>query len=190
MKRYWGIIGLVAFGLVIYFSNNHLPKKPFRTNLAQHQTPDELWSERLAAKKKQKALGRSKFDQPNEYTKHYRLIREGHGKYKATYTPGYRFMALQKARQEAARKIANARTNAVLWEERGPANVPGRTRSLLILSTDPTGNSWIAGAVGGGIWKTTDAGETWNNLTPDLPNIAVTTLAMSGQVIYAGLISL
>jgi len=56
----------------------------------------------------------------------------------------------------------------VNWEERGPNNVSGRTRSILIDAADPTGNTIFSGGVGGGIWRSTDAGTTWNQ-TSDFP---------------------
>ena len=75
------------------------------------------------------------------------------------------------------------------WIERGPGNVSGRVRGLLVDPDDKTGNTWFVGSVGGGIWKTTDAGKKWRNLSPNLPNLAVSTLAMSKvntNIIYAG----
>ena len=37
--------------------------------------------------------------------------------------------------------------------ERGPNNVPGRTRGVVIDASDPNGNTWYAAGVGGGLWK-------------------------------------
>ena len=72
---------------------------------------------------------------------------------------------------------------------RGPGNVSGRTRGLIIDPDDRAKNTWFAGSVSGGIWKTTDAGKSWIDKTPDLPNMATTTLAMAQSntnIIYAG----
>jgi hypothetical protein len=74
------------------------------------------------------------------------------------------------------------------WEPLGPSNQGGRTRQLVI---DPTNaDIMYAAAVGGGVWKSTDAGTSWNQLTDLLlPNIAVVSLAMdpkNPQVLYAG----
>ena len=45
---------------------------------------------------------------------------------------------------------------AIIWEERGPSNVGGRTRSVMIDPNDPTQKTlWIA-SIGGGLWKTND----------------------------------
>jgi photosystem II stability/assembly factor-like uncharacterized protein len=74
-----------------------------------------------------------------------------------------------------------------VWEELGPGNIGGRTRALLIHPTDP--RIMYAGAVSGGVWKTTDGGRTWVPLDDLLPNLAVCALAMDPRnpdVIYAG----
>src|SRR6185295_16727738 len=46
------------------------------------------------------------------------------------------------------------------WVSRGPVNVGGRTRSLLIDPTNP--QRIFAGSVGGGLWRTTDGGSHWS----------------------------
>lgn len=74
-----------------------------------------------------------------------------------------------------------------IWSELGPGNVGGRTRSLVI---DPgNANIMYAGAVDGGIWKTTNAGTSWAPQDDFMPNIAVTCMAMdptNSQILYAG----
>ena len=54
-------------------------------------------------------------------------------------------------------KLDNAGiANDIVWIERGPVNVGGRTRTILIDPNDPTGNTVWAGSIAGGLWKTTD----------------------------------
>ena len=93
------------------------------------------------------------------------------------------------------RLSANARIGAAStlspssWTSRGPQNVGGRTRALLI---DPnTPSTMYAGAVSGGIWKSTDGGASWTSLNDFMANIAIMTLAFdpsvaNRSVIYAG----
>lgn len=47
-------------------------------------------------------------------------------------------------------------SNDVAWLERGPGNVGGRTRTIMVDPNDPTGKTVWAGSVSGGLWKTTD----------------------------------
>ncbi len=73
------------------------------------------------------------------------------------------------------------------WTWLGPGNVGGRVRSIAI---DPrTSSTWFAGSVGGGIWKTTNAGGTWKPLDDFMANLAVSTLIIqpgAPDTIYAG----
>ncbi len=73
------------------------------------------------------------------------------------------------------------------WSWLGPGNIGGRTRALVVVPSNP--NILYAGAVGGGVWKSTNAGASWTPLTDFLANIAVTSLAMdpsNANVLYAG----
>jgi hypothetical protein len=73
------------------------------------------------------------------------------------------------------------------WQPLGPGNIGGRTRSLVIRPDDP--NTMYAGAVGGGVWKTTDGGRSWSPLSDLLPSIGISALAMdpaSPDTLYAG----
>lgn len=71
------------------------------------------------------------------------------------------------------------RFTALTWQERGPSNVGGRTRSIMIDKRDATGNTVFAGSVGGGIFKTTNftnATPTWAPVNDFLVNLAITSL--------------
>ncbi len=73
------------------------------------------------------------------------------------------------------------------WVERGPYNVGGRTRSLIVHPNDP--NRIWAGAVSGGIWYSDDAGASWSPADDWLPNLAICCLTLDPAdptVLYAG----
>ncbi|MEH6406940.1 MAG: T9SS type A sorting domain-containing protein [Leeuwenhoekiella sp.] len=74
------------------------------------------------------------------------------------------------------------------WTERGPANVPGRTRTVVVSPVNP--DKWYAGTVGGGLWITSDGGTTWSNATDyKIPNLSTSTIAISAaspKTIYLG----
>ncbi len=86
------------------------------------------------------------------------------------------------------KKLKNA-SETVEWITRGPSNVGGRSRGLIIDPDDPEYNTWYVGSATGGVWKTTDRGKTWVCLTNELPYQATTTLAMAmsnTNIIYMG----
>ncbi len=133
-----------------------------------------------------------KFNGPEEFFAFHKQIRtpddaETHG-----YAPGFRVreFANAKASAVARKRSGRVKSNGVVeWKERGPNNVPGRTRGLIVDPDDPAKDTWFAGSVGGGVWKTTNGGTTWTLITPDLPNLATTVLAMAESnqdIIYLG----
>ena len=81
-------------------------------------------------------------------------------------------------------------SSAIEWRSRGPGNVPGRAREIVIMPNDPSGNTWLIGTVSGGVWKTTDAGLRWDNLTSDILLLSTSYLTVSAanpNVIYVGI---
>ncbi|MDW3652694.1 MAG: T9SS type A sorting domain-containing protein [Bacteroidia bacterium] len=132
-------------------------------------------------KKKEKG---KKFDSPDEYSKLFDELRTKEGDERPAYSYNYKQEALQRAYRNGP--ILSRR--AVTFTERGPANVPGRTRSILPDPADPL-STWLAASVSGGIWKSSNAGQNWIHITPDLPNLQFSTMAQSNanpNIIYAG----
>jgi hypothetical protein len=56
--------------------------------------------------------------------------------------------------------------NALVWNERGPNNIGGRTRALLGDISDT--NNIVVGGIAGGIWRSTNSGTNWTEQTTDL----------------------
>jgi photosystem II stability/assembly factor-like uncharacterized protein len=128
------------------------------------------------------------FDRPEGFNQFYHLITTPIGQEKNEYTTNYAYFALRKAmRRSTGLKVAG---QTYYWVSRGPGNVSGRTRSVIIDPDDHTNNTWYAAAVSGGIWKTKDGGQTWQNLTDQqLANLATNTMTMAPSnhnIIYAG----
>ena len=73
------------------------------------------------------------------------------------------------------------------WKSLGPGNIGGRIRSILI---NPSNNQNIyIGSVGGGVWITTDGGQTWQPGDDLMANLAVCSMAMvpnNPTTIYVG----
>lgn len=106
----------------------------------------------------------------------------------STYEEGYLIREFEKAEQRRFSQKSSTKAPVATWAERGPANVPGRTRKVVVSPINP--DKWYAGTVGGGLWVTEDAGETWSNRTDyKVPNLATSTVAISAnapETIYLG----
>lgn len=99
------------------------------------------------------------------------------------YDPGYRL----KEWDRAAKRLHRSATGT--WTERGPFGFAGRARGLLVDPRDETGSTWWIASAGGGVWRTQNAGLTWQLLTEGLPTLAVQSLAMAPSNpdrVYAG----
>ncbi len=62
------------------------------------------------------------------------------------------------------------------WREIGPIRA-GRTRALAGVPSQPA--TFYLGAVNGGVWKTTDAGDTWHSLWDALPSGSIGSVAVA-----------
>ena len=127
------------------------------------------------------------YDKPEGYAEFYRQITTGFGKQQNGYETNYALKEFKKA--TGRNRNVKLSKSTFFWEQRGPGNVSGRTRSVIIDPDDASNQTWYAAAVSGGIWKTTNAGQTWQNLTDDLPNLATNTLALAPSnhnIMYAG----
>ena len=102
-----------------------------------------------------------------------------------TYASNYKMTALRRAQLHVAGKA----TEDLPWVERGPGNVSGRARAIIADLSDPAGNTWWVASIGGGVWKTTDAGATWTDKAPTLTTLTTTTLVQAPSnpdVFYVG----
>jgi len=73
------------------------------------------------------------------------------------------------------------------WTWKGPGNIGGRVRAIVIHPTNPS-RMWV-GAVSGGIWYTSDGGVSWAPVDDFMVNLAVATLIIdptNSSVMYAG----
>lgn len=141
--------------------------------------------------KKKGGIAKAKNDNPEQFIKYERDIRTLPGKDKPDYPQNYRikeFLKAHKAKSFKDLKLFKT-AGSISWDERGPANVQGRIRSVVVDPRDTAGNTWFVGSVGGGVWKTTDGGNTWQDLTSGLPNLSTSTIAMCNSnpdVLYVG----
>ncbi|MBK8313867.1 MAG: hypothetical protein IPL01_07490 [Acidobacteria bacterium] len=84
-------------------------------------------------------------------------------------------------------RVSGTNQNIGTWSPLGPGNIGGRTRAILI---DPQNTNLIyAAGVAGGVWKSSNGGQTWTPKSDLIANIAVTSMAFDPQnsnIIYAG----
>lgn len=105
-----------------------------------------------------------------------------------------------KAVREGEKRVAsparnqrggNSLVNAI-WRTRGPNNIGGRTRSIMIDESDPNRNRIWIGSVSGGVWRTEDITKSnpeWRKLTLEVDNLSIGAIAQDPNnfnVIYVG----
>jgi len=128
--------------------------------------------------------GEARMGYPEEFARILHEMRIPADRTFPAYEPGYLYRETAKARRFPA-----PRDKSLVWHSRGPGNVAGRARVIVVDPDDPTGNTWFITSVGGGIWLTTDAGTNWTPLMDDQPLLAMQSLAMAASntsVLYAG----
>jgi hypothetical protein len=149
-------------------------------------------------------LPKERFDEPDQAAIYQRMKRQGTSPdfdttaaYRAAHVhrdamprhstrlggPVPRMQSTEKAPKKnfvAARALGQ-------WEPLGPGNIGGRTRTLVIHPTQP--DIMYAGGVSGGVWKTTDGGQSWTPLADRIANIAINSMAIhptNPDVLYVG----
>jgi photosystem II stability/assembly factor-like uncharacterized protein len=149
---------------------------------------------------KESARELERFDEPAEAEEFFRFKRSPDQKSpisaeaylkareQAERMPGYSIASDARRPSKKDAKLAGIETAGLDgWTQLGPSNVGGRTRALLIDPVDPS-IMYVAG-VAGGVFKTTDAGASWQAAGDLLPNPSVCSMAFepgNSNVIYAG----
>ncbi|MGV4989127.1 WD40/YVTN/BNR-like repeat-containing protein [Streptomyces sp. NRAIS4] len=73
------------------------------------------------------------------------------------------------------------------WYPLGPRNVNGRVKALAVHPTDP--ETVYAGAASGGVWKSTDGGQTWDALWDMQESLAIGAIGIAASnpdILYVG----
>ncbi len=89
--------------------------------------------------------------------------------------------------RKAAKRFERQRSAALdlEWKSKGPSNIGGRTRAILI--DQDNRNVMYAGSVSGGVWKSNDGGGSWRKLRAFNSHFAVSCMAQAGNgTIYVG----
>ena len=133
-------------------------------------------------RKKNKPAGK-RYDRPDVAMEYEIELRSLTGQ-PFSYQPNWRFAAHQQAKRFSIYKKSG---DDLQWVERGPGNIGGRTRSVVVHPQNS--KIWWVAAVGGGIWQTTDGGESWICQSDELPVLSATTLDIclnQPDILYAG----
>ncbi len=85
-----------------------------------------------------------------------------------------------------------APATAQVWKEMGPAPIAGnqnvgRISAVACSPTDP--NRYFVGGADGGVWRTTNGGQSWMPLTDQMPSSAIGAIAIdptNHDVVYVG----
>lgn len=140
---------------------------------------------RKAKQRKSSSVHKKGIEHIADYQKE---IRKGINQEKSSYKDGYLFKEYQLAKQKAQARRGSNPIITPVFKERGPNNVPGRSRGLAIDPNNP--NRWYVGTVGGGVWLTENAGISWSSLTDfKIPNLSTSTIVMSqtnSNILYVG----
>ena len=82
---------------------------------------------------------------------------------------------LLRAREEV--KAMKNRATTLEWYERGPDNIGGRTRGIMVDVNDD--NTIYAGSVSGGLWVSYDAAQNWSKVETFVDNLSISCIAQS-----------
>ncbi len=159
------------------------------------------------SKKNEKIVSRNIIEKPTnrklaELNQQEELELRAHEDFLKTYDPALGYVPTEKLieGEKRAEEIMSSLSNnaptsisAISWAERGPNNIGGRTRGFIFDSNDPTGNTAFAGAVSGGLWRTTNfktgTPVTWTQISSISQNLAITCIAQDPVTLgtmYAG----
>jgi photosystem II stability/assembly factor-like uncharacterized protein len=186
MKKIYFLLtaGLLTLSAILISNYIRHTEKQFSSN---EFTPEEFWQKQYQEKKAKRKIGYSKAGKPDMYSKYFKNITTRIGESESGYQMNYKTQELRNARDNAPR-LKSTKVD-LEFIQRGPANIGGRTRAIVIDPDVNDKNTWYAGSASGGIWKTTDGAENWTNLSNDLTNLSVNALIMAPSdhnIIYAG----
>ncbi len=168
-KSYFRKLSILLLLLIIYSSCN--------TNSVSTPTDTSIIYPEVETTKKYRKNPNQKRKGIEEMAEYRKNILKPIDANNPTYKRGFLMVEHEKALKRSSNSKQKG-ASIIRWKERGPVNVPGRVRGITVAPDNP--DKWYAGSVGGGLWRTVDAGKTWENLTDyKVPNLATSTIAIS-----------
>jgi photosystem II stability/assembly factor-like uncharacterized protein len=181
---------LIAVAFLVTIKLNHKPLPIFFEdgNLKSYHIDDVQRVYKNKKKKIKNQEGYYKHYKPDMFLEYYHGIRTTWDQQEVMYPANYKQIAFNNHNTGIGFKSATA-VEGLSFIQRGPSNVGGRTRGIVYDPSDPAFATWFVASASGGIWKTTDAGDNWQNLTENMPNLSTSCIAMSesnNDVLYVG----
>ncbi|MCD4818268.1 MAG: hypothetical protein K8S23_06220 [Candidatus Cloacimonetes bacterium] len=172
MKKY--IIGITL--IVLILSLEIIFYKHYRNN-TKFKSPKRKAKQELVKKPFGKPLKKEPDAITNEWMAYQRCYPYDEIKLES-YSTG------MKTAMERHKQATNTRNN---WELVGPTNIGGRITDIEILPENP--NTIYVGAASGGIYKTENGGENWNNIFTQASVISIGDIVIDPQnpnILFAG----
>ncbi len=158
---------LILFTLFLFTSCNDAPTSKYN-----------LMGKRAKKDYQAKAKSKKQYDNPNLAVLHEVEMTKDPA---LGYVPRERLLDAYREIQDRNRnQKIKAAIAGIEWTERGPNNVGGRTRAILIDPNDPSGETVWAAGVTGGLWKTTSISQTnpnWVAVNDFFTCLAITCMA-------------
>lgn len=104
--------------------------------------------------------------------------------------PSENIQQYQKQLTEASSNVVTTRSPSptnLAWTEEGPGNIGARVNTIAIDPKDD--NTMYAGFSSGGVYKTTNGGESWNPIFDDVPFTSIGKIVVDpsdSQIVYVG----
>ena len=183
MKNKLLLLGLIGVSILFFF----ILTKKNNSDTDVTVVNNNILNSKVLNSFSEDTISHSSADEPDKFAEYFRNITIGIGEKKSGYKMNYKIAELNKAVEQS--KSLKLNKIELPWVQRGPANIGGRTRAIIVDPDDASHNTWIVGAATGGLWKTIDAGNTWTDLSGNFSNLSVCALKMADSnkdVIYAG----
>ena len=173
---------LLATGVFVhYYTNTNLPQKTI-AKIEPIQPLSTEMEEEGEGEEQKRENAKERMEQEFEMTKDP----------KTNKVPIERLLTARRIATQLLNQPSRSDIGKLDWEERGPDNVGGRTRAILVDAADPSNNTVIAGGVNGGIWRTTNflsTNPTWEKNNDFFDNLAVSSIVQDPtdpSIIYFG----
>jgi hypothetical protein len=182
MKKLYLLFSIIVVAAGLYFLEGKA--KPFKEDEKEDGAREALKQEILMTKDpKLGYVPTERLMEYKEFLKRHPELRSGGSGSRGVITDGS---------AGGSPVLLGGTGEGLTWTERGPNNIGGRCRAVLVDQSDASGNTVLVGSVSGGLWRTTNftaASPTWTQNSTVLANLAITTLAQDPSnlnTMYAG----